>query len=130
LGFGLLMLKYGDGAYLVSRYVGGEHVHRDHKGDPDGRDPFVPVAASKQREALKFLQDNVLTDKPFHFAPQLLRRLAADRWTHWGNDATMFAGVDYPVYQRVLNIQSVALRELLDAETLTRLQDNALKSDK
>jgi hypothetical protein len=130
LAFALLMRQYGDGAYLVSRYVGGEHVHRDHKGDPNGRDPFVPVPAGKQREALKFLQENVLTDKPFHFPPQLLRRLAADRWTHWGNEMSMLGGVDYPVYQEVLSIQRIALEGLLDPETLTRLQDNALKYDK
>ena len=26
-------------------YVGGEHMHRDHRGDPNGRDPLVPVKA-------------------------------------------------------------------------------------
>jgi hypothetical protein len=130
LAFSMLMRQYGDGAYLVSRYVGGEYVNRDHKGDPNGRDPFVPVTSAKQREALKFLQENVLTDKPFHFSPQLLRRLAADRWTHWGNEMSMLSGVDYPVYQQVLSIQRVALDGLLDPDTLTRLQDNALKYDK
>jgi hypothetical protein len=130
LAFSMLTAQYGNAAHLVSRFVGGEYVHRDHKGDPNARDPFEPVTAAKQREALKFLQDNVLTDKPFHFSPQLLRRLAADRWTHWGNESTMLGGVDYPVYQRILSIQRVALRELFDAETLTRLQDNALKYDK
>ncbi len=130
LAFSMLTSQYGNAAYLVSRFVGGEYVHRDHKGDPNARDPFVPVTPAKQREALKFLQDNVLTDRPFHFSPQLLRRLAAERWYHWGSEMTLFEGVDYPVYQRVLGIQRVALRELLDADTLTRLQDNALKYDK
>jgi hypothetical protein len=130
LGFAMLLNQYGNGAYLVSRYVGGEYVHRDHKGDPNGRDPFVPVSAARQREALKFLQDNVLTDKPFQFPPQLLRRLAADRWMHWGNEMSMLGDVEYPVYQQVLSIQRVALDGLLDPGTLTRLQANALKYDK
>jgi len=130
LAFSMLMAQYGNSAYLVARFVGGELVHRDHRGDPNGRDPFEPITAAKQREALKFLQDNVLTDKPFHFSPQLLRRLAADRWMHWGNETNFFAGVDYPVYQRILAIQRVALRKLLTPVTLTRLQDNALKYDK
>jgi hypothetical protein len=130
VAFSMLTAQYGNSAYLVSRFVGGEYVHRDHKGDPNGRDPFEPVTPAKQREALKFLQENVLTDKPFHFSPQLLRRLAADRWLHWGNEATLFSGVDYPVYQRILAIQRVPLRNLLSPETLTRLQDNALKYEK
>ena len=61
---------------LISREIGGEVMHRDHCGYPAGRDPFVPVKAAKQREALKFLQEHILTDRPFQFPPQLLRRLA------------------------------------------------------
>ena len=71
-------------------------MHRDHRGDPNGRDPLVPVKADKQREALKFLQEHILTDKPFQFSPQLLRRLAADRWMHWGNERAVMRPVEYP----------------------------------
>ncbi len=130
LAFSMLMGQYGNGAYLVSRFIGGGYVNRDHKGDPNGRDPYVPVTPVRQREALKFLQENVLTDAPFHFPPQLLRRLAADRWMHWGNEMSMFEGVDYPIYQRILDIQRVALDGLLDPDALRRLQDNALRYDK
>src|SRR5262249_2967698 len=38
--FNLLLRQYGDGAYLVAAFVGGEYAHRDHRDDPDGRDPF------------------------------------------------------------------------------------------
>jgi hypothetical protein len=130
LAFTLLLNQYGNAAYLVSRFVGGEYCHRDHRADPGGRDPFVPVTAAKQREALKALQDSILTDRPFQFPPQLLRRLAADRWTHWGNDFTMFSGVEYPVYDQVLAVQRVVLEEVFDPATLARVQDNALKYDK
>src|SRR5262249_34389890 len=108
----------------------GEFVHRDHKGDPKGRDPFVPVSPAKQREALKFLQDRILTDKPFNFPPELLRKLAADRWLHWGNEHVFFAGVTFPVNDRILGIQRVCLRELLNDRTLARMQDLAAKTDK
>jgi hypothetical protein len=128
--FGVLTAQYGNAAYLVSQFVGGEYVHRDHKGDPGGRDPFVPVPAAKQREALKFLQENVLTDKPFEFSPQLLRRLAPDRWYHWGNELALFQDVEYPVYERILDIQRVALDHLLEPGTLARVQQNALRYDK
>jgi hypothetical protein len=130
LAFSVLTSQYGDAAYLVSQFVGGEHVHRDHKGDPGGRDPFVPVPAARQREALKFLRENLLTEKPFQFSPRLLRRLAPDRWYHWGNEMSLFRGVEVPVYDRVLRIQRIALDHLLDASTLTRLQDTALHYDK
>jgi hypothetical protein len=128
--FGMLLAQYGNGAHLVSNYVGGEHMHRDHVGDPNGRDPFVPVKSAKQREALKFLQEHILTDKSFQFSPQLLRRLSADRWMHWGNNRAFAASVDFPVYERVLNIQRVVLNHMYDPQVLRRIQNNALKADK
>src|SRR5262249_47605086 len=130
LAFTMLLQQYGDAAYLVSNFVGGEHIHRDHRGDPHARDPFVPVKPPKQREAMKFLQEHLLTDKPFQVSPQLLRRLAADRWYHWGNEYALFSGVEYPVYDRVLNIQRIVLNHMLSGAMLSRIQTNALKADK
>jgi hypothetical protein len=128
--FDMLLLQYGDAAFLVSSFVGGEYVHRDHRGDPNGRDPFEPVKPAKQREALKFLREHILTDAPFHFPPQLLRRLAADRWLHWGNEANAFQSVQYPLHDRILGIQRIVLGQLLDGAVLGRIQNNALKADK
>lgn len=128
--FSILLHQYGDAAYLVSSHVGGEYIHRDHRGDPNGRDPFVPVPAARQREALKFLQEHILSDRAFQFSPQLLRRLAADRWWHWGNDQAIYRGVEYPVHDRVLNVQRIVLDHLLDPAVLARVQTNALKTEK
>lgn len=128
--FGMLLRQHGNGAYLVASFVGGEYMHRDHRGDPNGRDPFIPVKGAKQREALKFLQEHILTDRPFRFPPALLRRLAADRWWHWGNEQVVFGDVDFLVNERVLAIQRVALEQLLSPAVLARVQNNALKADK
>jgi hypothetical protein len=130
VAFGMLLGQYGNAAHLISRNIGGEHMYRDHAGDPNGRDPFIPVKAAKQREALKFLQEHILSDKAFQFSPQLLRRLAADRWLHWGNEGAAFGGVDYPVDQRVLNIQRIVLNHVTKADVLARIQNNALKAEK
>jgi hypothetical protein len=126
--FMILLYEYANGAFLLSQFVGGEHIHRDHRGDPKGRDPFVPVKADRQRKALAFLQEHLLSERYFKFSPQLLRRLAADRWLHWGNEGTFYS-VDMPINQYVLAIQRIALRQLLNPATLTRIQDNALKVD-
>lgn len=127
VAFDLLLRQYGNGAYLISKYVGGEFAHRDHRGDPKGRDPLVPVTAAKQREALKFLQENIFSDKSFQFSPELLRRLAVERWMHWGTDPS---STDFPVHDRVLSIQRVALNYLLSPAAMRRIQNNALKADK
>jgi hypothetical protein len=112
----------------MSNFVGAECTHRDHRGDPSARDPFVPITGAKQREALKFVQDHILTDKPFQFSPDLLRKLAADRWSHWGNDN--FSAVDFPVYERILGIQKVVLRQVFDPSVMSRILNNSLKAEK
>jgi len=126
--FSLLLSQYGNGAYLASNYVGGLYVRRDHRGDPKGRDPMEAVPAAKQREALKFLQERVLTDKPFRFPPELLKKLAADRWLHWGNEYGFYGGVEFPLYSRILRIQRIALDQMFDAEVMARIQNNALQA--
>ena len=39
-----MLQQYGNAAFLSAQFVGGEYAHRDHKGDTNARDPFVPVA--------------------------------------------------------------------------------------
>ena len=56
--FSMLLRQYGDMAFLVSKNIGGEYMNRDHRGDANARDPFVPVKGTKQRDALKFVQDH------------------------------------------------------------------------
>ena len=130
LAFNVLLNQYGNAAYLTSRFLGGEYAHRDHRDDPGARDPFVPVQADKQREALKFLQEHILSEKHFQFSPRLLRHLGADRWEHWGNEMNTSGTVDYPLHERVLNIQRIVLNRTFNPSVLARVQNNALKADK
>ncbi|MBY0230732.1 MAG: zinc-dependent metalloprotease, partial [Gemmataceae bacterium] len=128
--FATLLREYGNAAFLIGKFVGGVRMHRDHAGDPQGREPFVVIEGDKQRAALKFLSDHLLTDKPFNFSPKLLRRLGSDRWLHWGNERAVMASPEYPVHERVLAIQRVVLDHVLDGSVLARVQNNALRSDK
>ena len=125
IAFSVLLQQFGNGAYLVSKYVGGEHANRDHRGDPEARDPLVPVTSARQREALKFLQEHILTDKSFNFPQDLLRKLAVQRWYHWG---TAPDSTDYPLHERILRIQQVALNNVLSPTVLRRIQDNSFKA--
>jgi hypothetical protein len=128
-GFHMLLQVYGDGAHLISKFIGGVSMHRDHAGDAKGRDPFVVVPPDRQRAALKFLQEHILTDRPFRFSPKLLRRLGSDRWVHWGSANGIRGPVEFPLHERILAIQKVVLEHTLDAAVLTRIQDNSLKHD-
>src|SRR5262249_44991289 len=98
--FSTLLKQWGDGATLASQFIAGQSVSRDHKADKDARDPIVPVPGAKQRECLKFLADNILSDKSFQFSPTLLRRLGAERWRHWGNESLFGPDIDISVLER------------------------------
>ena len=127
----ILLAQWGNGAYLAAEQIGGQSVSRDHKGDKGGQATRSSrSAAAKQREALAFLADNILSDKAFKFSPALLRRLASERWYHWGNER-MFVfggGVDYPINEEILGIQKIVLGQCLDAGVLKRLQNQELES--
>jgi hypothetical protein len=85
--FSVLLGQYGNGAYLASGFIGGQSVTRDRKGGKGSRDPIVPTPGDKQREALKFVSDEILSDRAFKFSPALLRRITKEQWYHWGSDS-------------------------------------------
>ena len=124
--FGTLLGEHGYTMYLASHYIGGQYHHRDHRGDENGRLPFVPVPAAKQREALQFLKEYALSDKAFDFPPDLLNSLATTRWSDWGADS-WGSRLDYPVHDIILRYQNRVLERLLYPTVLGRIQDTELK---
>ena len=128
--FGTLLGEHGYTMYLASRYIGGQYHHRDHRGDENGRLPFVPVPAAKQREALQFLKEYALSDKAFDFPAELLNSLAITRWSDWGRDSWNSSRFDYPVHDVVLRNQTRILGRLLYPSVLSRVQDTELKFPK
>ncbi|MGH7163357.1 MAG: zinc-dependent metalloprotease, partial [Planctomycetota bacterium] len=89
---------------LAVRFVGGEHIHRDHRGDPNARPPLLPVNPERQREALRFVCDELLSGRYFDFPPELLGKAAPD---YWGEDlwGLLFDGHVYPYLDNVLSVQ-------------------------
>ena len=128
--FGSLLYEHGFTMYLASRYIGGQYHHRDHRGDENGRLPFVPVPAAKQREALQFIKEHALSDKAFSFSPELLNSLAITRWSDWGGDSWNSLRFDYPVHDVILRNQSLILERMLYPAVLSRVQDAELKFPK
>jgi hypothetical protein len=110
---------------VASRFVGGVYVHRDYKGDPDARDPMVPVEAAKQREALDFVIAYAFDDDMFDLRPEVLRKLTTSRHRHWGARGT--GSVEFPIHNRVMQIQSFAMLYLMNPGTLTRVHDNEMR---
>ena len=118
---------YANYASFIVNYIGGQSFNRFRAGDATDRLPFEPIPVEKQREALAVLQKNVFEDTNFRFPPQLLNKLAPSRWFHWAS-VPRFSGLDYPIHERVLFLQSLVLSDLLSSQRLNRLRNTELKT--
>lgn len=123
--FNVILAEYGQAMQFAARYVGGIHTSRSHKGDKDGKPPFTVVDVKAQRDALTLLEQQVLSDKPFDFPPQLYNQLAASNWTHWGTDMPLRK--DLAVHDVILMWQEEILGLLTSSVTLERIHDAELK---
>ncbi len=116
-------------ALLVStKYLGGATTARDHRGDPDARPAIRTVPASRQREALAFVAEAGLGDRAFNFRPELLRLLAPERWSHWGQSPAAQGRADFPLHDWAIAQQGSLLNQLLDPVLLSRLRDAELRT--
>ena len=123
--FNMLLARHGEVMFAASRYVGGLNVNRSHKGDDKGGQPLVVVPAKKQREALELVEEQVFSDKPFGFPPELYGYLASSQWDHWGVEP--IERTDYPAHDVILMWQDRILSKLLSPLTLARMHDSELK---
>jgi hypothetical protein len=123
--FGVLLSNHGQAMYFASRFVGGLYMSRSHKGDPNFKTPFSVVEVAKQRDALALLEDQIFSDKPFHFPPELYNHLASSRWNHWGTNPPLRA--DLPVHEVISMWQERILSQVLSPLTLERLHDSELR---
>ena len=111
----------------VVKTVGGSYVSRDHKGTPDARPPFRPVAPDTQRQAVEVLVDNAFAPEAFQFEPERLNKLAPDRHNHWGTSGEM--PLDYPVHRIVGTLQTGLLEDLVHPARLQRMIDTQVRTD-
>ncbi len=107
---------------MMANWVGGTHVNRVKKGDPNTGDPLVPVAADKQREALAFLIEKSFHDEAFGLSPELLNKMTIEKWSGgMGGEST------WPVVEQIGATQGLALTLILNPSTLSRVYDNEMR---
>src|SRR5438093_3931017 len=121
--------EYNGGLLTSSKFIGGIYHHRDHVGDPNGRLPFEPVPADRQREALELLRNYAFKEDNFVLPASLLNKLAIERLPTLDGLDGLFntQRIDYPWHDAVLNLQRAVLSRLFNPVTLARLQDNELR---
>mgnify|MGYP006158622821 FL=1 len=128
--FGRGLRNYLSAARNIAKYIGGIHHSRHHIGDPDGGNPFTIVPASKQREALNFILENILAEDTFDFDPDLLNKLAPERGWDFKGTVWRMSRIDYPIHDYVRFIQSGSIFRLHHPRIFARIRDNELKFPK
>lgn len=105
-------------------WVGGAHVQRSMKGDPDAPAPVRPVDADQQRRALGIVLDQAFDPAAFGLDTETLAYLQSDNWYDEGY-GTAHA---WPVAQSVLGVQASALTGLINPQRLSWVMDNELRT--
>lgn len=127
IGFQVLLKQYVNAVATGVKYIGGQYQYRDHFGDPDGRAPFVPVEKSRQKEALDFIVDAAFTEEAFTIPEDVLQKLGAARWTHWGIKNTFNGRIDYPLQEQVREVQRKLLERITSPFVFARILDAEFK---
>ena len=112
---------------IMSNWIGGAHVNRSRKGDPNAKPPIEVVPAEQQREALKFVIENAFFDEAFGLTPELLERMTVDKWADNGGMSDYFQESAWPIHDRIMGVQSSALTMVMNPSTLRRVYDNELR---
>ncbi len=107
---------------VASRYIGGVYVDRALAGQPGAKQPFRPVPYDEQKRAMAVLAR-------YGFAPDAFRA-PEDLYTHLQMQRrgfSHFEGTEDPkLHERVLNIQTDLLNQLLHPVVLQRISDTEL----
>lgn len=111
---------------MMANWVGGAFIHRDKKGDPNGRMPVEVVPAEQQREALKFVVENTFSDEAFGLTPELVKAMGRDKWLD--DSGVFFEESTWPIHDRIIGIQSSALTMLMNPTTLKWVYDNEFRT--
>lgn len=112
---------------MMANWLGGTFIHRDRKGDPNGRPPIEVVPAEQQRKALKFVTDSTFRDEAYGLNPELLRRMVQDRWLDGSGFRSAFQDASWPVHDRIMGLQAATLTMLMNPSTLRRVYDNEFR---
>ncbi len=123
--FNILLAQHGQAMFFASRYVGGIHTNRSHKGDKDAKPPIEMVDVKQQRAALDLLEAEVFSAKAYDFPNDLYAYLARSNWSHWGTAGG--SRKDFPLHETIAMWQSRIMSQLLSSTVLQRMHDTELK---
>lgn len=126
--FNRLLNIYARSAAITSRYVGGLHVRRAHRGDPGEKPPVEPISSAEQKRALGMLNAYVFSETAFSMPRGYYTKLSSDPYPDLIMAILGGASMDAPIRDTLSNIQLAALRRLFTAPVLKRVANNEFKA--
>jgi hypothetical protein len=73
------------------------------------------------------LKKNIFGPEAFRFSPELLNKLAPERFWDFSGSIFQMRRIDYPIHDVILSIQTSPLDHLYDPVLLSRMQDIELR---
>lgn len=125
-GYEMILSLQTRSTSMMANWIGGAHVNRDKKGDPNGRKPIEVVPAETQRKALAFVINNTFKDEAFGLSPELVTAMGLDKW--YDDSSSMMEESTWPIHDRIMGIQASALTSLMNPTTLKRVYDNEFRT--
>ena len=112
---------------MMAPWIGGAHVNRDRKGDPNGRPPVEVVAVEKQRAALRFVMQAAFRDQAYGLTPEILKYMTVDKWWDGGGMRDILEEPAFPIHDRIIGVQATALTLVMNPTILKRVYDNEFR---
>ena len=119
--------EYYSAYKTAAKFIGGIHFSRNHIGDPNQKNPLIVADASKQREALEFINQRIFNKNAFNFDYELLNKLSPERNDDFSDYVWRMDRIDYPIHTVIKRIQSGALYSIFHPRRILRIQDNELR---
>ncbi|MCH2138990.1 MAG: zinc-dependent metalloprotease [Phycisphaerales bacterium] len=113
---------------IASNWIGGSYLSRNKKGDPGEVDPVRPIEAEQQRRALTMVIEYTMPDEAYGLTPELLRKMTLDKWYDGGGMRNISRDETFPVHDRIGGMQTTALTQVLNPQTLGRIYDNEFRA--
>lgn len=126
-GYSMTLIMQAQASNVMGKLIGGADLSYSRKGDPKGRDPIIPTPGEKQREAVKWIIDNMLQDSNWGLSPELLTKLTTDRWGDQGGMSELMQDPSFPVHDRIAALQVASLLQIMNPTTIRRVYDNELR---
>ena len=127
--FNQLLGLYSRAAAIASRYIGGVHLNRNHRGDPGEKPTLSPTTVDEQRRALNILTAYVFDENAFKFPTEYYGKMTTNP-----NELDIMAiitgngGADIPVRDTMASIQRAALNRMFSPSVLRRVANNEFKT--